>query len=294
MTDNKQQPSTYQPDTTSEMKRLTVQADFMAKFDNKLLQTVLPSQPEKPLTVLDVGCGEGTVTMSRFQSDRYGTIIGLDRNMQALTIAANKTTHDDRFHFIQVDADNETLNVPVENTLQKLGLEKVDIIFAAYSIHHLSNPVKVLQQCRNLLSPTGVMIIRTPDDDTDVAYPDFNNNFAKIIELTKNSPNVSDRQHGRKIYTQLYNAGFRDITFKYNIIDTVGLTVEEKQALFHFKFSYRADYLQKAITLEPDNITLREQYEEITERLKQFEQEFYQPDFFYNAVDFGVIAKNNS
>jgi SAM-dependent methyltransferase len=285
--------STYQASSASEVKRLSLQADYMAPFDKLLLDSAVQFLPDRPLTVLDVGCGEGTVTLNRFTHERFGTVIGVDRNIEALNIAESKTSPDDKFYFIQSDMDVEDLTSTVEQKLDELGLKKVDLIFAAYAIHHMSHPVKVLQACCNLLSPEGVIVVRTPDDEADVAYPDPNNNFARIIELTKTSPGVSDRLHGRKLYTQLYEAGFNNILVKYNIIDTASLNAEEKAELFNIKFSYRADYLKRAAQANPKNINLATAHQEIINRLEEFETEFQQPHFFYNAVDLGAIAQNN-
>lgn len=287
---DKRDTSTYKPEVRTEVKRLAVQSDYMLEFDSRLLDTACKNLPDRPLVVIDLGCGEGSVTLSRFKSERYGTVIGLDRSEPALEVAKAKTSGNSKFHFLQVDVDVEDIEHLVSEKLKELELDGADLIFSAYAIHHLVNPIKNLRTCRYLLGEHGAIVLRSPDDGSEAAWPDPDSNFNRIMELTKNSPGVSDRIHGRKLYSQLYRAGFRTISLDYNVIDTAGMNPSERSELFGFQFSYRANYLRQALEIDPQDKQLQSEYSEITSRLEQLELDFEDEGFFYSAVDYGAIA----
>lgn len=288
---DKRDASAYTPEGTSEGKRLVVQSDYALEFDSRLLQEAVEPLPERPLVVIDLGCGEGSVTLSRFSSDRYGTVIGFDRSEEALKVAASRTSDQQKFHFLSLDFDLEDMEIAVAQKLAELELDGVDLIFSALTFHHLANPIKALRACRYLLGDSGAVVVRTPDDGTLTAWPDPDSNFERIVEMTLSSPGASDRLHGRKLYSQLYRAGFRKILLDYDVLDTAGMSPLERAAIFGTNFSYRSNYLRQATADNPGRKDFQRAYEEMTARLEQLEVDFEDDGFFFSGVRYGAIAR---
>lgn len=272
--------SSYRPDTGNEPSRLAAQENLYTLFDDALLEDVEASG--RPLVVVDIGCAGGALTRARFKSDQYEHVLGIDR--------VSPADGDSKFTFVQADVEAGGLEQVVADFLTDRGLDRVDVIYSALTLHHLDDPVPVLRASRRILGDHGTLAVRSVDDGTKVAFPDPLGNVARIIELTATAPGAPDRFHGRKLHQQLYRAGFRNIEIVQQVTDTDGRDVAGRARLFQTSFGYRADYLARAVAADPSNHRLRDNLAEIRDRLAELELDFERDDFFYSATDFGAIA----
>jgi SAM-dependent methyltransferase len=287
---SRQDKSAYSLDNPAELRRLNIQADNIKAFDKKLLSTALAKSKETGLVVVDLGCATGSVTQSRFSDERYAHILGIDYNESAISKAQSISERDDRFKFIQADLEGDGLEDVVDEILADWGGE-IDVFFSALTIHHLANPVKLLRQCKWMMQPGAVIVLRGSDDGSKFAFPDPDDNVARSIEITLTSPGVSDRLNGRKLYNQLYRAGFRNIEILHEVLSTAGKNIDERGAMFRDSFAFRPNYLRTALKSTPGREEYLELLAELEERLGELELQFEDDGFYYAETAFGAIAK---
>lgn len=236
------QPSSYSPSEKNESERLKIQANLSRAIDVKLFQAALKDLPECPLA-LDIGCAQGYVTFDRFTTlGDFGPVIGIDTDEKAIGTAIEQIPKDWSFEVASIE-DPEIENI-ISGILDKAGNNgKPVFVFFAYVLMHLKDPIRVLEALRKTLPPGSKIVVRTSDDLTSASYPDPEENLAFILEPSVPNPMGGDRKHGRKLYTQLYRAGYRQIEMflHYEIISN--LDKAQREAVFQMIFSWRADGL---------------------------------------------------
>ncbi len=99
-------------------------------------QNLLLSQAEKPalehffkgkseLSVLDIGCNDGTRTFHRFSDDRISRVIGLEYNQQ-LVERANSQFGNTKFSFYQMDVDRDSFSADLQKLCAGFPLPKAN------------------------------------------------------------------------------------------------------------------------------------------------------------------------
>lgn len=97
--------------------------------------------------ILDLGCGEGSRLNILAKGKKEGT--GADISKTAIDLA--KKTYP-QLNFIKSDLEK----IPLKD-------KRFDLIYSAYVIEHLSNPVKVLSEAIRLLSIGGFLVLIAPN-----------------------------------------------------------------------------------------------------------------------------------
>jgi SAM-dependent methyltransferase len=105
-------------------------------------------------SVLDVGCGPGSLTEDLAVLARPGHVVGVDRDTASLTAAkaradASSVTN---LHFEHASA--ERLPFPSST---------FDVVFAHTLLEHVAEPGRVLEEMRRVTRKGGVLALRTPD-----------------------------------------------------------------------------------------------------------------------------------
>ncbi|MBU0655949.1 MAG: class I SAM-dependent methyltransferase [Gammaproteobacteria bacterium] len=280
-------PSTYNPVYPNESYRLRVQGDAHRDLDVRAFKRSLELLRNKEnIIALDIGCGSGYVTKDRFDSfENFKKIFGIDNSHSAINEALK--IKDERYTFAVIDIESPSFK---DSIFKLKGAESgVDFIFSSFTLHHLSDPISILKTLKEILKPTGVLVIRSPDDGSKICYPD-NDIMEKIIDVSSNAKGISDRFHGRKAYFQLKSSGFNYIDSLYSITDTVGRSSEERLKIFDESFSYRSDYVKRQ--LESGDESARENYNWLIDALKYLRKRFYSDDLmYYMEVQYVLIAQ---
>ena len=125
-----------------------------AKFTRWFLQLLYRRQVKKWVkkigftgNALEVGCGNGW--MLNALSEQGWKVVGYERNNEQATRVTAETGHEVRSGDLSLIKD-----------------EKFDLILLFNVLEHLSDPVTALQQCSQLLTEQGVLIINTPNLDS--------------------------------------------------------------------------------------------------------------------------------
>ena len=120
------------------------------RLDARLFRKLLQDIPGDTLSVLDVGGGSGwLLTLVRAVSSRVQSTheVDLDENARSAAEAAGHVFHSCR----------------IEDFSAK---QKFDLILMLNLIEHVADPRSVLEAMRKLLSPNGLILIKTPNVNT--------------------------------------------------------------------------------------------------------------------------------
>jgi tRNA (cmo5U34)-methyltransferase len=113
------------------------------------LQTEIVERFERPVTILDLGCGDLTPILSMLANVSLRQYVGIDESDAALTLASRRLQAL-RAPSRLIKGDLLALLAEMEDTF--------DIILASFSLHHLVDPAdkrRTLEAARQHLAPDG-------------------------------------------------------------------------------------------------------------------------------------------
>jgi SAM-dependent methyltransferase len=103
-------------------------------------------------TVLDVGCGPGTITVDLAELVHPGAVLGLDADEDVLQIARAGA------------AARGVTNVAFElGTVYELGERAFDVVHAHQVLQHLADPVAALREMGRVAGDRGLVAVRDAD-----------------------------------------------------------------------------------------------------------------------------------
>ena len=144
------------------------------------------------LTVLDVGCGPGTITTDIAQNYvPQGHVTGLDVPDvldKAREYAASKGVSNITF------TAGDALNLPFPDA-------SFDVVHAHQVLQHVSDPVQVLREMRRVAKPGGIVATRENDHGGMVWWPaskgmdEWSEGYEKVARANGGEPNAGRRLH---------------------------------------------------------------------------------------------------
>ena len=276
----------YAYELGDEKKRLAIQAKVESRHDASIVSDLISRGP-RPVRVLDVGCSTGTVTFDVFGGlGDDVTVMGIDKFETCVTdfnAAARERGLDDRMFAECLNLESDGWDRSLERMMERHGIAEFDLIYCALSLHHMSDSGRVVRILWRYLSNGGHIFVRTCDDALKVAYPDAEPVY-ELLEKTARIPRVSDRYHGRKIYTILQRAKFQDIHIMSDLIDTVGKDLEERHALFYSAFIWRKNYFRRRLDEakgEGQTEAAMREYDAVLDLLERIEELFSSNAFYF-------------
>lgn len=178
-----------------EAQRLYVGARRAAQWVPFFLPHLRPG-----LSLLDCGCGVGSITLDLAEIVAPGRVVGIDLDEGQLAIAR------------QAAVQRGLTNVAFEQgSVYDLPFDDgaFDAVLAHTLLFHLSDPVAALRSMRRVLAPGGVAAISDDDDGTVVFSPDdpAMRRFGGLVEklMRHNGTNPTYARHLRGLLLQ---AGF--------------------------------------------------------------------------------------
>jgi SAM-dependent methyltransferase len=150
-------------------------------------------------SVLDVGCGPGTITAGIAEKVTPGRVVGVDSGASQIQIALENTARGMANLGFQV-ADCYAL--PFDN-------DSFDRVFSHALFEHLSDPLRGLMEIRRVVRAGGMVGICSPDWGGFVLSPpslDVEDAISAYMALQNN--NGGDVYAGRKLGQYLSSAGF--------------------------------------------------------------------------------------
>jgi ubiquinone/menaquinone biosynthesis C-methylase UbiE len=151
-------------------------------------------------SVLDVGCGPGTITIDLARLVAPGATIGIDLSADVIeTARANGAASGvDGLHF---DVGNVYALTFDDATF--------DVVFAHQILQHLAEPVAALVDLRRVLRPGGLLAARDADFGAFAWYP-LDERLSRWMELYHQITRVNSAQAdaGRRLVSWARRAGF--------------------------------------------------------------------------------------
>lgn len=154
-------------------------------------------------TVLDVGCGPGTITIDIAARVAPARVVGMDASAEVVAKAT------------ALAAEHDVQNVEfVVGNAYELDYEDgtFDIVHAHQVLQHVSNPVALLREFRRVRTADGVVAARDVDYGGCFWYPDSEGltNWLVLLRAAQKG-NEGEPDAGRRLKAWAMAAGFTDV-----------------------------------------------------------------------------------
>ena len=232
-----------------EINRLAVQNRLFLSAEKPIYRQIMNGSG---LTVLDIGCNNGSKTVDRFKRDNVDKVIGVEYH-QKLVDSAQKKYGGDKFVFYCLDAESADFISQVKEILAENNIESVDIIHISLVLMHLKNPQSLLNKLRDILSPNGKIIIVEAEDSASRLTPDKSGLFRDFMQLLKSDPWAGDRALADKLPEYLKNAGYCRISKHTASIHAGGSERQKKKDIIDVFFSYLPLDIKQLCRISPEN-----------------------------------------
>ncbi len=155
------------------------------------------------LSVLDIGCGPGTITADLADIVAPGEVIAMDASTEVLQRAAALFT----------ERGLAVRTMAADATSTGLADDCVDVVHAHQVLQHVADPVAVLSEMRRICRPGGLVAARDADYAAFTWYPQAPSITAWLAlyrQVTR--ANGGEPDAGRRLRSWARQAGFTDIT----------------------------------------------------------------------------------
>jgi len=161
------------------------------------------------LTVLDVGCGPGTITVDLARRVSPGHVVGIDASAEIITHAAG----------VAFDESVSNADFRVGNVYElDFADASFDVVHAHQVMQHLANPVAAMREIRRVLKPGGLLAARDVDYGGVMIYPHLPGLAAWMSTYRDvHYWNGGDPDAGRSLKAWARQAGFTDIAASASI-----------------------------------------------------------------------------
>lgn len=264
-----------------ERSRLALQAKVESKHDSDYLSSIMQDKNET-YNVLDVGCSVGALTFDVFSDYTNSRVLGVDK-FQSCVDEFNNNRPSNHFKAKCINFENADWDKQLRIFMDEQGVASFDLVYCSLSLHHMSDSLSVIKKLWSFISDKGFIYIRTCDDSLKIAYPNGEIIY-DVIKKTATLPNVSDRFHGRKMYSYLYKAKFINIRIESFLIDTGNKDIDERYALFYSAFAWRKNYFKNRLANAKNENEMQKamhDYNSIMHQLDEIEELFTTPSFYF-------------
>lgn len=293
-TNDKDLTGTYNPDLEQEIIRAKVQAKNTKSFDMQVINNISKEFHNDNITVLDVGCGNGSVGRDRFANQCFSKVLGIDKSKDRIMDAHNTTTREEakKFKYALIDMESGSFQTDMEQIMTTLEIEGFDIIFVSQVLHfhREKEPLNWLLDLKRLLNPNGYIIVKESDDGNKIAYGSYGQDYLeKILTMTTALRKVADRHMGRQLSSLLKGADFHDVKIYNFMRDTSSMEYSERMDLYQESFGWRLNAVQGENDL--GSLTVKEMKDNLQKLKTCFERS--PKDFWYCEYDYVCVGRAN-
>jgi len=187
--------ASYTPDYTE------TSVEFMARRSVETHGRFFTHLLRPRMTVLDCGCGPGTITRGLAQLVAPGEVVGLDVGREPVETARANCEGVDNLRF-----------EVIEGRITPFPAASFDAVFAHALLEHVAEPEITIREFFRVLRPGGVVGLRSPDWGGFVlAPPDPAEDDALAFYQRLQHAKGGDTEVGRKLGRLLAQAGFKEV-----------------------------------------------------------------------------------
>lgn len=155
------------------------------------------------MTLLDCGCGPGSITLGLAEALAPGVVVGVDRDASRVEVAERAAS------------ERRVANVRFQTAdVQELPFADAsfDAVFAHAVLQHVREPLRALAEMHRVLKPGGVVGLRDDDRSSVVVAPQAPE-VVRLIELLTmvEELNGGDPRIGRRYRGLLRRSGFEEV-----------------------------------------------------------------------------------
>ena len=153
------------------------------------------------LSLLDIGCGPGTITVEFADRLAQGKVVGLDAAAEVIARADSEFRRPN-LEFTVGDA----YALPFDD-------DTFDIVHAHQTVQHVADPVAVLREMRRVAKPGGIVAARDVDYAGTIWFPQLPalDAWLDLYERVHRS-NGGEPDAGRRLKAWALEAGFAEVT----------------------------------------------------------------------------------
>ena len=152
------------------------------------------------MTILDVGCGPGTITADFAALVPGGHVVGLEHAPEVLDQARNTA--------VERGLKNVKFEVGDVHALEYPN-DTFDIVHAHQVLQHLSDPIRALREMCRVVKPSGIVAARDTDFSSMAWYPDVSGmNEWRDLYIRVARSNGGEPNAGRQLHAWARKAGF--------------------------------------------------------------------------------------
>jgi SAM-dependent methyltransferase len=159
---------------------------------------------EPGLSVLDIGCGPGTITVDLAVRVAPGSVTAVEPTDEALSLARAEAQLRNVSNISFVTSDVQALDFPDD---------AFHVVHAHQVLQHVADPVQALREMRRVCVPGGTVAARDADYAGFVWYPRLPalDHWLDLYERAARA-NGGEPDAGRRLLSWALEAGFDDIT----------------------------------------------------------------------------------
>jgi ubiquinone/menaquinone biosynthesis C-methylase UbiE len=156
------------------------------------------------LSVLDVGCGPGTITADLAAHVAPGPVTAVDQVADVLGAARTEAQQRNLSNVSFGTADVHNLDFPDDT---------FDVVHAHQVLQHVADPVRALREMRRVCAPGGIVAVRDADYAGFIWYPQlpaldlWRDLYHRVARANRGEPDA-----GRRLLSWAQQAGFDDVT----------------------------------------------------------------------------------
>jgi ubiquinone/menaquinone biosynthesis C-methylase UbiE len=156
------------------------------------------------MSLLDVGCGPGTITVDLAARIAPGRVTAVEMTDEALDLARAEARTRSQSNVTFVTSDVHALAFPDDT---------FDVVHAHQALQHVADPVQALRELRRVCVPSGIVAVRDADYSGFSWFPQpptldrWRQLYAEAAGANCGEPDA-----GRRLLSWAQEAGFDDIT----------------------------------------------------------------------------------
>lgn len=194
---------TYGGKPCEEAKRLTKQAASFVEHDLPVLQRLGLVQG---MSVVDIGCGPGSVTIEIAKFVFPGQVIGIDRDETLIEQARNNAF-----------SGNVDIQFIVDDILAtKLPANSFDFVYCRFALWAIPQRELAIQNMIRLAKPQGIICAQEPDAGGTIYWPETSAHqryWNARVKYHQDRQDGVDPNLGRKLFMLFSQAGLSEIRF---------------------------------------------------------------------------------